>query len=1362
MADTFDILWTAVPGSVNGSTVTLKLVPTFQPGSDPAVTPGSTSFGVDKLVNWPATVSGLTFSLYLNGSPVPAPSNPGQNYVLRPVASFQPSAWNDIIWPEGKGSAQTPKITSTKLTRDPNAFVTTSHLHQVATHLTNLYGTFVSSFFDRVSRTASNDGPSLQRVQHAAWAYDRDNALGPLKWQAENLDGESNAEAWSPLPDQRIPGVPIDPDIEGNPVAVPSDALNERCKRNLARLGQGGEFGLQQCVRQRISSLTYNTLPKMKEGAPRDSHFGGVFLQHALFHSRAPDRTPGVRRAQPTGTFRVDASTNGTSPSAINDPDILARITLARNYPALLEPLGLVLTFLVPVSFFASIGDDATLSIQVNSPRPANAPDLTGSHYSTTAIKVNKTMAVGSPGGTNITSINVPVTPNPPGVTGPLFPRKGGFLDLGHCLADADKPESRFVMSTIDLDGLALKLIQMAASLANVESGRAVILAGNVVQAFGVNEHRKLNTLAERNLDYSNAAALLDPRTRARIQFTSPSDRAWTYKTLHLGSNAIPGAVVAHGRTIWSGGEAVATEWWFQRPENTHVRGRVRPRTAARLVTQTTENTGMPAVQSRGISMIWKDRPQNLLNRQAQPAAPAAVVYAEDLIYGYAPDVAFKHPGTSDWSSWLSLTDRTETFAQDPALSPAVTAPDHGQPGRGTDAPLRLTATRTVDGTDDQQAVPSGDLHVGTILFRWDGWNLSTAETASVQADGEDALTMPDNNGDKTITVPGSQWSLQPKVGNVKKSIPPLRYGWSYKFRVRLMDITATAPEISSHEPDACASHEMRYLRYEPVPVPELLLDSPPGHHFVRGRQLHRLVITEDTPIDIRWVVPPRANLRLVQRHGVLDGVKHPRGFNGVGFVSETGEFPRVPLVNNDGKLPVSDGQKETQDNDGKPPVSDGQEEAQDSAPIRQSPGQPPRKPYFPDPLADGFAWAADLPGATSPSLTNHDFNEAHRALRASFYAHSEWPDAHPWKLVLKATEEPQPFQTCDETERSLTLHLPAGFSGTLRLGSSLGATGADVTGFYELGRTHLDQLYASQSHAQRVKLQHHFRRTITAGALPFVTPQITLDLVYAVPQPRTAPVIDYFSGVIVGGDTIIERAVGKPLAHLKIGAIIDVQTTGKLIFKASWNIPLDDQADGVSRSAGSAVLGEQRIDLAPAQDQPIAHDYCELTHNLPSTGFFLVAYTVTALTRFVEQFPKQSADELSKVSAPRYVEVLNCARPKPVTFLRPIPVYDWQHTVDDQSHPPVFSNQRSGGVRFYLDRPWFGTGEDEVVGIVMPRGQELLPEVVSYWGADIARKKRFHGTSAPGRRAGGICHLPPGRNPRCGQSRPGTPGELL
>ena len=281
-----------------------------------------------------------------------------------------------------------------------------------------------------------------------------------------------------------------------------------------------------------------------RDHAPHESLFGGVFLQHALFHMRAPDRNPGVRRAQPSTTFRADASTNGATPSILSDPDVLARITLARNYPVLLEPLGLVLTFELPASIFDGLEGDSTLSIHVN-----NA-DFQQSTFSTTAIVVNRTAAVNPTTGASVrklTSIDVQVYDSS------SYPCKGGFLDLGNCPADTDEAGSNFVISTIDLDGLALKLIQLAANLGNVESARALLPARTQAQAeFSGYQNKVMNALAREH--YPAAVDMLDPNGARFFNFTAPNHRAWTYKTLHLNNGAAHGGeVVAHGRAIWSG-----------------------------------------------------------------------------------------------------------------------------------------------------------------------------------------------------------------------------------------------------------------------------------------------------------------------------------------------------------------------------------------------------------------------------------------------------------------------------------------------------------------------------------------------------------------------------------------------------------------------------------------------------------------------------------------------------------------------------------------------------------------------------------------------------------------------------------------
>ena len=252
MTDKIDILWTAVPGRVVGATVTLKLVPTFQPSSDP------NGIAVGVLEDWPQTILGdgntpaLSFSLLINGHVVNA--NPGNPYVLKPTTSPSSPAWDEIIWRRKEKGARSLKITSRALSRDANACVTTSHLHMAGSLLREAYGTVASNFFANVSTAASYGKVSLQKAQQLEWAYQRDDYLGPLKWQDKNLDGESHVAPWTSPRDPYGPNAP-DPEIDGTPLAG-SPALDERYKRNLARLNHGGNLAYI-----RSSGTESNTLP---------------------------------------------------------------------------------------------------------------------------------------------------------------------------------------------------------------------------------------------------------------------------------------------------------------------------------------------------------------------------------------------------------------------------------------------------------------------------------------------------------------------------------------------------------------------------------------------------------------------------------------------------------------------------------------------------------------------------------------------------------------------------------------------------------------------------------------------------------------------------------------------------------------------------------------------------------------------------------------------------------------------------------------------------------------------------------------------------------------------------------------------
>jgi hypothetical protein len=104
----------------------------------------------------------------------------------------------------------------------------------------------------------------------------------------------------------------------------------------------------------------------------------------------------------------------------------------------------------------------------------------------------------------------------------------------------------------------------------------------------------------------------------------------------------------------------------------------------------------------------------------------------------------------------------------------------------------------------------------------------------------------------------------------------------------------------------------------------------------------------------------------------------------------------------------------------------------------------------------------------------------------------------------------------------------------------------------------------------------------------------------------------------------------------------------------------------------------------------------------------------VTATTRFRECFvypnePPLDASELTRSSVAEFeADVLNSARPLAPSLAYVIPTFGWESGSDQTA---AFG-KRTGGLRVYLDEPWFSSGDGELLGVVLwlGPGDQCLP----------------------------------------------------
>jgi hypothetical protein len=129
----------------------------------------------------------------------------------------------------------------------------------------------------------------------------------------------------------------------------------------------------------------------------------------------------------------------------------------------------------------------------------------------------------------------------------------------------------------------------------------------------------------------------------------------------------------------------------------------------------------------------------------------------------------------------------------------------------------------------------------------------------------------------------------------------------------------------------------------------------------------------------------------------------------------------------------------------------------------------------------------------------------------------------------------------------------------------------------------------------------------------------------------------------------------------------------------------------------------------------------------------------MVATSRFREYMPfdiRSDATRLS-VESPRASVWVPSSSPPPAPAIRYIvPTFGWR-----TSHDGKRLWRSGGGLRVWLDRPWFGSGANEMLAVLLPRGTDDpqlsdAKNYVSQWGADPVWRGRNIASIAPPRSA--------------------------
>uniref|UniRef100_UPI002B265F50 hypothetical protein n=1 Tax=Nocardioides sp. TaxID=35761 RepID=UPI002B265F50 len=350
--------------------------------------------------------------------------------------------------------------------------------------------------------------------------------------------------------------------------------------------------------------------------------------------------------------------------------------------------------------------------------------------------------------------------------------------------------------------------------------------------------------------------------------------------------------------------------------------------------------------------------------------------------------------------------------------------------------------------------------------------------------------------------------------------------------------------------------------------------------------------------------------------------------------------------------------------------------------------------PYLPDPLAAGISLV--FPEAVEGiGLTGHDATEGFTTEYGG-----TWPKVQPIRLDLVGRQ----VLDAERKARTLTVGLPAGDLQRFRLSSSLRAEDLDLLAVW---RKLPSPLTADPAVAEAAK----------DGWLWSLTPYDDVLLVHAVPRPVQAPRVHL--------DTVVRRP-GRTEAALIAELRVHGSSTQSVNAEATWTEHLDDLAVPTQpQHRPTAAIGftvpvdEHDATLAlRLDDEPLGALMEHLParralHHFPDTKHRRVTYTFRATTRFREYFhpsliaadPAVPGDDgLSVISAPLEVSIPSSARPAAPVVHSVIPLFRWASGTESEQ-PMGWRHERSTGVRIYLERPWFSSGEGELLAVLLASG---------------------------------------------------------
>lgn len=715
-------------------------------------------------------------------------------------------------------------------------------------------------------------------------------------------------------------------------------------------------------------------------------------------------------------------------------------------------------------------------------------------------------------------------------------------------------------------------------------------------------------------------------------------------------------------------------------------------------------NSLKPALVAAGMA------PAGLTGANASFVLPNEVMYADDLNLGYRMDVQPEGTG----GKWFSLHKRNNKYSFINSDNKYIEIP--GMPA--DEGYIQI-------GAAEEDTESGKQLKIGEAIARWEGWSLSVPPPGSAL---NEPMLDKDEIHDKSNPAAAQKEAAKYKAPltndfklNVtpsveKGTLPMLRFGKKYAIKIRTVDIAGNSVDHNFTPENAAQAvvNNIRYMRYEPADTPFILL----GNKMKDGESSEMMVIRsnenisvedyENTiggnkyiPIAVRHVKPPRCTVERATTHGMFD-----QGF-GEGNAAKAASYYQKIIADKDPLFKEEDNSPNLQ-------VFDPNQQL---LPVE----------YLADPMAAGvtFFIAASDPNPKLPDpevVTRRisfyfDEQVTTAAQQNKTVTTDEWLNPRTFRILLK---EGNPALNWDAGSRTLTVTLQKGVIFRMNYAS-----------FWRTDE--LIKLSGILDMMGMNNLNNAVGKRIAGGQHWMFSPWRQLSFVHAVQQPISTDDTGKKYPAIV--NMVPERDYGDNFSWLNTQLLVHGPSTGQFDLDAEWQ----DWIDDVNEPGPQVIDVKAKVFHFTTLYQVLDYVFGNIVKNNPfpaikhtfnDTKHRFVNYHPIATTRYREYFftlikEKGTAFKLTTQGpAMEKVNILSSARPVAPQVEYVIPTFEWNRTTTGKKTV----TGRVSGLRVYLKRPWYSSGEGEQLAVVlyMKAITDNLPgsdkTVYTTWGTDPAK----------------------------------------